>query len=328
MARTSDADFIVEAVFEEMDVKKQVFTELSRLAGNGAVIATNTSYLNVDEIAAATDRPQDVVGTHFFSPANVMRLLEIARAEKTAPDVLATAVELARRIGKVPVVVGVCHGFVGNRMLSARSWEAEQLLLEGALPQEVDGALVEFGFPMGPFAMGDLAGLDVGWRMRKANNLTAAIADALCEQGRFGQKTGRGFYIYEKGSRAPAPDPEVEALIEDISKRLGIERRSVDQQEIIERLLYPLVSEGAQILDEGVARRPSDIDVVWVYGYGFPAWRGGPMYWADSIGLATIRDRLKHYARGNMRLAPAPLLERLAEERRGFASLEQGKEAA
>ncbi len=328
MNSISDADLVIEAVFEEMDIKKEVFSALDRFAKPGAILATNTSYLNVEEIAAATSRPQDVPGTHFFSPANVMRLLEIVRTKKTAPDVLAAAVEVGRRIGKVPVVVGVCHGFVGNRMLSARSWEAEQLLLEGALPQDVDGALTEFGFPMGPFAMGDLAGLDVGWRMRKANNLTAAIADRLCEMGRFGQKTGRGFYLYEKGSRAPVPDPEVEALIKETSNSLGIERRSIESQEIIERLLYPMVSEGAKILDEGIAQRPSDIDVVWVYGYGFPAWRGGPMYWADSIGLDTIRDRLRHYAGKNEKLEPAPLLCRLADEGRGFASLEAEKKAA
>jgi 3-hydroxyacyl-CoA dehydrogenase len=328
MERVAEADLIIEAVFEEMDVKKQVFSALDGFAKAGAILATNTSYLNVDEIAAATGRPEDVVGTHFFSPANVMRLLEIVRAKKTAPDVLATAVEVGRRIGKVPVVVGVCHGFVGNRMLSARSWEGEQLLLEGALPQDVDKALTDFGFPMGPFAMGDLAGLDVGWRMRKANNLKAAIADQLCEMGRFGQKTGRGFYLYKKQSRTPMPDPEVEALIQETSKSLGIERRDIDSQEIIERLLYPLVSEGAKILDEGVAQRPSDIDVVWVYGYGFPAWRGGPMYWADSVGLATIRDRLQHYAKKNPKLEPAPLLSRLADGGRGFASLEEQKAAA
>jgi 3-hydroxyacyl-CoA dehydrogenase len=328
MERVAEADLIIEAVFEEMDVKKQVFSALDGFAQAGAILATNTSYLNVDEIAAATGRPEDVVGTHFFSPANVMRLLEIVRAKKTAPDVLATAVEVGRRIGKVPVVVGVCHGFVGNRMLSARSWEGEQLLLEGALPQDVDKALTDFGFPMGPFAMGDLAGLDVGWRMRKANNLKAAIADQLCEMGRFGQKTGRGFYLYEKGSRTPVPDPEVETLIQETSKSFGIERRDIDSQEIIERLLYPLVSEGAKILDEGIAQRPSDIDVVWVYGYGFPAWRGGPMYWADSVGLATIRDRLQHYAKKNPKLEPAPLLSRLADGGRGFASLEEQKAAA
>ena len=220
-----------------------------------------------------------------------MRLLEIVRGKDTAPDVLATAMAVGRKLGKVPVVVGVCHGFVGNRMLRARSIEAERMLLEGALPQEVDGALVEFGFPMGPFAMGDLAGLDVGWRIRKAQGMRAEIADALCEAGRFGQKTGKGFYRYEAGSRTPHPDPEVEALIVAASRRLGVARRAIDKKEIVERLIFPMINEGARILEEGIALRPGDIDVIWVYGYGWPVWRGGPMFYADSVGLAYIRDQ-------------------------------------
>ncbi|HVV93150.1 MAG TPA: 3-hydroxyacyl-CoA dehydrogenase NAD-binding domain-containing protein [Hyphomicrobiales bacterium] len=324
----ADADIVIEAVFEEMDLKKRVFAELDRLARPDAVLATNTSYLDVDAIAATTKRPGSVLGTHFFSPANVMRLLEVVRGKATRPDVLATAMALGRKLGKVPVPVGVCHGFVGNRMLHARAIEAEPLLLEGALPQDIDGALTAFGFPMGPFAMGDMAGLDVGWRIRKATGEQAEIADALCEKGRFGQKTGRGFYIYEAGSRTPTPDPEVEALIAETAARRGVTRRKIGADEIIERLLYPLVSEGAQILDEGIARRPGDIDVVWVYGYGFPAWRGGPMYWADQVGLGHIRDRLLHYAERNPALKPSPLLSRLADEGRGFASLDGVEKAA
>ncbi|WP_287385292.1 3-hydroxyacyl-CoA dehydrogenase family protein, partial [Mesorhizobium sp.] len=223
----ADCDLIVEAVFEEMAVKKEVFGRLDAVAKPGAILATNTSYLDVNEIAASTSRPQDVVGMHFFSPANVMKLLEIVRAEKTAPDVLATIVELARRIGKVPVVVGVCHGFVGNRMLAARGSESEALLLEGATPQQIDRVFTDFGWPMGPFQMGDLAGLDIGWRNRKARGQTAMIADTLCEQGHFGQKTGRGFYLYENGSRTPAPNPEVEALIRDEAAEKGIAPRAI-----------------------------------------------------------------------------------------------------
>jgi 3-hydroxyacyl-CoA dehydrogenase len=319
----SDADIVIEAVFEEMGVKKEVFGKLDKLAKSGAILATNTSYLDVNAIARSTGRPSSVVGMHFFSPANIMRLLEIVRGADTAPDVVATAIALARRIGKVPVVVGVCHGFVGNRMLRARGIEAERLLLEGALPHDVDAALTEFGFPMGPFAMGDLAGLDVSWRMRKAQGLRSEIADQLCEQGRFGQKTRRGFYIYEQGSRTPQPDPEVEALIVATSKRLGVQRRPIERKEIVERLIFPMVNEGARILEEGIATRPGDIDVIWVYGYGFPIWRGGPMYYADSIGLPYIRDRLAELARtiGDKRHEPATLLSRLAGEGRGFASL-------
>jgi 3-hydroxyacyl-CoA dehydrogenase len=318
----ADADLIIEAVFEEMGIKKEVFAKLDRTAKPGAILATNTSYQNVDEIAQATSRPDAVLGMHFFSPANIMRLLEIVRADKTAPDVLATAIAVGRKISKVPAVVGVCYGFVGNRMLRARSIEAERLLLEGALPQQVDGALTEFGFPMGPFAMGDLAGLDVGWRARKGEGVRAEIADALCEAGRFGQKTGKGFYLYE-GSRTPKPDPEVETLILDASQRLGYQRRRIDNEEIIERLIYPMINEGARILDEGIAQRASDIDVIWVYGYGWPVWRGGPMFYADQVGLRKIRDRLRHYAERSKdeRLQPSSLLNRLADEDGTFASL-------
>ncbi|HYS49268.1 MAG TPA: 3-hydroxyacyl-CoA dehydrogenase NAD-binding domain-containing protein [Xanthobacteraceae bacterium] len=311
----AEADIVIEAVFEEMDLKKQVFGKLDRIAKPDAVLATNTSYLNVDEIAKATQRPPSVLGMHFFSPANVMRLLEIVRGAQTAPDVLATAVAVGRRIGKVPAVVGVCHGFVGNRMLHARGIEAERMLLEGALPQDVDGALTEFGFPMGPFAMSDLAGLDVGWRVRKASGAKAEIADALVEAGHYGQKTARGFYRYEAGSRSPLPDADTEHLIVEASMRHGIKRRTIDRKEIFERLIFPLINEGARILDEGIATRSGDVDVIWIYGYGWPIWRGGPMHYADNVGLPYIRDRLKEIAAnaGIKQLEPAPLLLRLAQ---------------
>ena len=327
----ADADIIIEAVFEEMDIKKKVFTELDRIAKPGAVLATNTSYLDVNAIAQMTKRPQDVLGMHFFSPANVMKLLEIVRGEATAPDVLVTAMTLGRKIGKVPVVVGVCHGFVGNRMLSPRQTQAERLLLEGALPRDVDAAAVEFGFPMGPFAMGDLAGLDVGWRIRRALGLRAEIADTLCEQGHFGQKTGKGFYVYEQGSRAGVPNPDVEALIAAASSRLGFKRRPIERQEIIERLVFPMINEGAKILEEGIAARSGDIDVIWIYGYGWPVWRGGPMFYGDQVGVRYIRDQLAHYAAvsGDTSLQPAAYLSKLADEGRGFASLaEAAKKSA
>jgi len=322
-----DADIVIEAVFENMPIKKELFAKIEKIAKPGAVLATNTSYLNVDEIAQVTHRHGDVLGMHFFSPANVMKLLEIVRGKDTAADVLATAMAVGRTIRKVPVVVGVCHGFVGNRMLSARGIEAEKLLLEGALPQDVDGALTEFGFPMGPFAMSDLAGIDVGWRSRKERGVRNEIADSLAEQGRFGQKTGRGFYLYE--GRSARPDPEVEKLIVDASVRLGVKRRNVSKEEIIERLIYPMVNEGARILEEGIATRSGDIDVVWLYGYGFPAWRGGPMHWADTVGLRKIRDRLRVLAQetGDKRHEPAALLNKLADEGGTFDSYGQQRAA-
>jgi 3-hydroxyacyl-CoA dehydrogenase len=325
LAAVADVDIVVEAVFEDMGVKQDVFGRLDRLVKAGAVIASNTSYLDIDALARSTARPQAVLGMHFFSPANVMRLLEVVRGAATSPETLATAIAVGRKLGKVPAVVGVCHGFVGNRMLRLRSIEAERLLLEGALPHDVDGALTDFGFPMGPFAMADLAGLDVGWRMRKAQGLSAPIADQLCERGRYGQKTSRGFYLYEPGSRTPKPDPEVERLIVDTAAQHGIVRGVLGKKTIVQRLLFPMINEGARILHEGIAQRPGDIDVIWVYGYGFPVYRGGPMHYADSVGLAYIRDRLMAFARttGDDRHRPAPLLEELAAAGKGFSSLEK-----
>jgi len=330
LENVGDADLVIEAVFETMAVKKDVFGALDKYAKPGAVLASNTSYLNIDEIAKQTSRPQDVLGMHFFSPANVMKLCEIVRAEKTAPDALVTAVSIARKIAKVPAVVGVCDGFVGNRMLAQRGKQAEKLLFEGALPQQVDAVVTKFGMPMGPFAMGDLAGLDIGWRSRKDRGIKSEIADALCEAGRFGQKTGKGYYKYEQGSRAPLPDPEVETLIDQTLTRLGRRRRAVSDEEILERMMYPMINEGAKILAEGIAARPSDIDVVWLYGYGWPIYRGGPMYWADTVGLKHIAERLAFYAKetNDPSLEPAPLLKQLAAEGRTFASLAAASKAA
>jgi 3-hydroxyacyl-CoA dehydrogenase len=325
-----EADIVVEAVFEEMDIKKQVFRELDRLCKPGAILATNTSTLDVDEIAAATRRPADVIGTHFFSPANVMRLLEVVRGKASAKDVIATTMKLGRTLGKVPVLVGVCDGFVGNRMLGRYFKQAEFLVEEGALPQQVDKVLVDFGLPMGLFAMSDMAGNDVTWRIRKRqaaalpkNVRVSKIIDQLCEQGRFGQKTGAGWYRYEKGDRTPLPDPAVEGVIMAESKRLGIARRAIGDDEILKRCIYALINEGAKILEEGIALRPGDIDIIYIYGYGFPAWRGGPMFYADLVGLKNVYDDICRFAQRDAEAwTPAPLLKRLAEQGKSFASLE------
>ena len=320
-ADLADCDLIIEAVFEEMSVKKEVFGKLDAIAKPGAILATNTSYLDVNEIANSSGRPQDVVGLHFFSPANVMKLLEIVRGDQTAPDVLLTALNVGRKIGKVPVVVGVCHGFVGNRMLGARGEELEALLLEGAAPEQVDRVFTDFGFVMGSFAMWDLAGLDIGWRNRKSLGKTAVIFDAICEMGRYGQKTGKGIYLYEEGSRTPKPDPEIAALIESKAKELGIERRTISDEEIIERTLYPMVNEGARILEEKIAARASDIDIVWANGYGFPIGKGGPMFWAELEGLKKIVERLDHWhgKTGKAVYEPAALLRSLADSGGSFS---------
>ena len=329
LAAVREADVVVEAVFEEMAIKKDLFARLDKLAKPGAVLATNTSSLDINVIAAQTARPQDVIGTHFFSPANVMRLLEIVRGAKTGKDVIATTMKIAKTIGKVPVLVGVCDGFVGNRMIFQYSREAEFLLEEGALPWQVDKALTDWGLAMGPFAMGDMAGNDVGWRIRKQQAATrpndrryAHLADQICEKGRFGQKTGAGWYRYEKGSRAPLPDAEVEAIVLAESKRLGVARKKISDEEIVKRTIYALVNEGAKLLEEGIALRPGDIDVIYLTGYGFPAWRGGPMFYADTIGLEQVYADVKrfHETQGFF-WRPAPLLEKLAREGKRFADL-------
>ena len=294
----ADCDLIIEAVFENMDVKKEIFTKLDAIAKPGAILASNTSYLSIDEIAATTKRPQDVLGLHFFSPANVMKLLEVVRGAKTAPDVLVTAMQLAKRIRKVAVVAGVTYGFIGNRMLMPRQLQANQLLLEGASPEQIDRVHVEFGMPMGPFQMADLAGVDIGWH--RDPNRIENIRDKLAALGRWGQKKGAGYYDYDE-KRRPTPSPVVAEVIDEWRKKTGTEQREITDQEIIERTLYTMVNEGALILEGGFAQRASDIDVVWVYGYGWPVYRGGPMFWADTEGLAKIVEGLK---RQQPRLGP------------------------
>jgi 3-hydroxyacyl-CoA dehydrogenase len=292
-----DCDLIIEAVFELMEIKKQVFGKLDAIAAPHAILASNTSYLDVNEIAAATSRPEQVVGLHFFSPANVMKLLEVVRGKATAPEVLATAMALAKKIGKVAVVAGVCHGFIGNRMLAVRQAAASELLLEGLTPDRIDGVLRDFGFPMGPFQMSDLAGLDIGWDPAKTSSST--IREVLCERGRKGQKTGKGFYDYDE-NRRPTPSPDVAEVIAQFAARAGKPPREIADAEILERLLYPMVNEGALILEEGIAQRASDIDVVWLNGYGWPAWTGGPMLWADQTGLAKIVEGLQRFGHANL----------------------------
>ena len=320
------ADVVIEAVFEELPLKKEVFARLDRVCKPEAILATNTSTLDVDAIAAATARPAQVIGTHFFSPANVMKLMENVRGALTSPETIATVMRLSKKLGKVGVLVGVCDGFVGNRMLYAYRRQADFLLEEGALPEQIDRVIYDFGLPMGPYQMADLAGLDVSWRVRKAQAPTrpahlrySPIADRICEQGRYGQKTGAGWYRYEAGSRVPIPDPAIHDLITGVSEERGIERRAIGDDEIVPRCLYPLVNEGAKILDEGLALRASDIDIIWMHGYGFPRYRGGPMFWADLVGLRTVYDAMSrlHDEHGEW-LEPAPLLKRLAEQGKGF----------
>ncbi len=292
MEDLADCDLVIEAVYEEMGVKKDIFGKLDTICKPGAILASNTSYLDVNEIAASTSRPQDVVGMHFFSPANVMKLLEVVRGDKTAGDVLATVMALAKKIRKVAVVAGVCHGFIGNRMLMPRQVEAMKLLMEGATPQQIDKVHVDFGMPMGPFQMSDLAGVDIGWHRDPTR--IENIRDALAAENRWGQKTKAGFYDYDE-KRTPSPSPRVAEIIEDFRKKTGAEQHEVTDQEIVERTLYPMVNEGALILEEGKAQRASDIDVVWIYGYGWPVYRGGPMFWADTEGLAKIVAGLEKY---------------------------------
>jgi 3-hydroxyacyl-CoA dehydrogenase len=325
------ADLIIEAVFENMALKKEVFQKLDRIAKPGAIIATNTSTLDVDQIAAVTKRPQDVVGLHFFSPANIMRLLEIVRAKKTSNDVMATAMSIAKRIGKVGVQAGVCDGFVGNRMLAAYGGEVQAMLLEGAMPQEIDGALEAWGMAMGPLAVSDLAGLDVGYRIRKERKLTgeaaqhARIADRIVEMGRLGQKTGAGFYKYD-ANRKRQVDPEIEALIRAEAQALQITQRHIPAEEIVDRCLLRLANEGAKILEEGIALRASDIDTMYLNGYGFPAWRGGPMWQADHMGLRKVAERIKTYeGKYGQRWKIAPLIARLAADGGSFAARDAEK---
>ena len=313
MEDLGDCDLIIEAVFERMDVKKDVFGKLDKIAKPGAILASNTSFLDIDEIAGATSRPDHVLGLHFFSPANVMKLLEVVRGAKTSKTVVATAMKLAKTIGKVGVLVGVAYGFVGNRMLAARSNEADKMVMEGAFPWDIDAVMVKFGFPMGGFAMWDLAGLDLGWVKEESHGET--LRDLLNEAGRKGQKTGGGYYDYD-ASRKATPSPVTQKLLSDLWAKKGVSPRKIPEQEILERQIYPMINEGAKNLEEGKASRASDIDIVWLYGYGFPAWRGGPMFYADSIGLDTVLAGVKKYG-----LTPAALLEKLVAEKKKFADL-------
>jgi len=325
----ADADIVIEAAFEDMALKKEIFQRLDQVCKADAILTTNTSSLDVDEIAAATGRPEKVMGTHFFSPANIMRLAENVRGAKTSKETIATVMGLSKAIGKVAALVGICDGFVGNRMLYAYTRQAGFLLEEGALPEQVDKVICDFGLPMGPFAMGDLAGIDVGWRVRQAQEPArpkhlrySNIADRIYEMDRYGQKTRAGWYCYEEGSRAPIPDPEIEKLIVSVSKELGMERRAIGDDEILERCMYPLINEGAKILEEGIALRPLDIDIIWLYGYGFPRYRGGPMFHADLVGVGKVYDAMSRlYDKHGEWLKPAPLLEKLAKSGRGFGNL-------
>lgn len=327
----AETDLVIEAVFEDMDVKKDVFRRLDGIAKAGAILATNTSYLDVNEIAAATSRPQDVIGFHFFSPAHVMRLLEVVVADKTAADVVATGFALAKKLRKVAVRAGVCDGFIGNRLLNTYRKAADYMVEDGASPYQIDAALVAFGFPMGPFAVSDLAGLDIAWAGRKRRaatrdprERTVGIADRICERGWFGQKTGRGYYLYEPGARRGSPDPEVEAIIAAEREAKGIVPRSFTDEEIVSRYMAAMINEAAKIVEEGIALRPLDVDVTMLAGYGFPRWRGGPMQYADRLGLDTVLAELRRLsAEDGFFWEPAPLLVRLADEGKTFASLNE-----
>lgn len=328
-ADVRDADLVIEAVFENLAVKKEVFEKLDAVCKKGAILATNTSTLDIDAIAGATKRPDDVIGLHFFSPAHIMRLLEIVRGAKTPKEVIATSLALAKRLGKIGVVVGNCFGFVGNRMLYSYGRENQFLLLEGAPPEQIDQALYDWGMAMGPNAVGDLAGLDVGYKVRQERTDLPddprfyRIADLLVEQGRFGQKTGKGMYLYEEGSRTPTSDPEVQALINAESEKLGIKRRDIEPQEIVERCIYGLICEGARILEDGIATRSSDIDVIWINGYGFPRHRGGPMHYADTVGLSAVHEKLSEFSEsfGAKYWEPPALIRDLGKDGRRFADI-------
>ena len=328
-ADLGSADVVVEAVYENLDVKKKVFEEFEKVCKAGAVIASNTSGLDLDAMAAVTSRPQDVIGLHFFSPANVMRLLEVVRGEKTSAETIATAMKLGKTLGKVAVLSGNAPGFIGNRMLAGYTRQAGEMILQGATPYQVDKVIGQFGMPMGPFQMNDLVGLDLGWRARKLAGtkpedvpITARVADKLCELERFGQKNGRGFYLYAEGSRAGQPDPEVVEIVEQTSKELGIERQAIDDEEVLDRCILALVNEGARILEDRIAIRSCDIDIVYINGYGFPEVTGGPMFWADKMGLDVVLKKIEGFREkyGDF-WTPAPLLEKLAKEGKTFASL-------
>ena len=316
----ADVDLVIEAVFEDMDLKKTVFKAIDDICKPGCVLASNTSYLNINEIAAVTSRSEDVIGLHFFSPANVMRLLEVVRGDQTSKEVLATCMKLGTDIGKVAVVVGVCRGFVGNRILSARMRQSDDILLKNAMPKEIDQVVFDFGFPMGPFVMWDLAGLDIGWLGDKTPDKDTNIRHQLCTRGRLGQKTGGGFYDYQDGSRTPVPNAEIEQLVQEVSSNAGITRKETSEDDMLKRMIYAMVNEAAKILDEGIALRASAIDVIWVYGYGWPTYRGGLTYYADQIGLNNIVEDLEHLSKeyDDPDLEPAPLLRQLAKEGKSF----------
>ncbi|WP_340678718.1 3-hydroxyacyl-CoA dehydrogenase NAD-binding domain-containing protein [Paraglaciecola sp.] len=332
-ADLADVDLVIEAVFEKMEVKHEVFKALDKVCKPGVILASNTSTLDLNEIASATKRPQDVIGMHFFSPANVMKLLEVVKGEHSSPEVIKTVMQLAKKINKVAVLVGVCFGFVGNRMIESYGREANRMMLEGVKPEQLDQVIYDFGLPMGPFTMGDMAGQDIGYFVRQSRQefikhdpSYCILADKLVEQGRVGLKAGKGVYLYAEGSRAPIPDPKVLELAEQEALRLGISQRNISEQEMLERIMFPLINEGALILEEGIAAKSSDIDVIYVYGYGFPVYRGGPMQYADEIGLLTVyeamckyRDELGEY--GQHWFEPAPLLKKLAQQGKRFADL-------
>ena len=329
--RFGEADIVVEAVFEGMELKKQVFAELDKVTNPNAILASNTSTLDIDAIAAATSRPQQVIGHHFFSPANVMRLLEIVRGKESSPTVIATSMALAKTLNKVGVLVGNCFGFVGNRMFEPYLRESQFLVEEGARVEEVDAAMVEYGMALGPLAVADLAGLDVGWRIKNGIRhlipkelRQPLIADRLYELGRYGQKTKAGWYRYSEGSRVAMPDPEVQQLVEESARNAGIERRAVSSKEIVERIVYALINEGAKILSEGIALRAVDIDIIYIYGYGFPAYRGGPMWYADTVGIKNVYERICEFERQHgPQWSPAPLLTRLVEFGKNFSDLDK-----
>jgi 3-hydroxyacyl-CoA dehydrogenase len=319
LEKLADCDLVIEAVFENMDVKKDVFGKLDKIVKQGAILASNTSYLNINEIASVTKRPEFVIGLHFFSPANVMRLLEVVRGAKTSKQVIATSMQLAKKIGKIAALVGVCDGFVGNRMLAARQSQAIAMLMEGAMPWDVDKVLFDFGMPMGPFAMSDLAGLDIGWN--KETSKSSTVREVLCEMDRRGQKTGAGFYDYDE-QRNARPAPVTEKIIKDFMSKAGAIARKVSDEEILERCIYPMINEGAKILEEKIAIRPSDIDIVWINGYGWPAYRGGPMFYGDTVGLQTVVAKLKqHGPKLGADFSLSPLLEKLAAEGKRFQDL-------